>query len=145
MICTKDYSPNLLKQECLMVLKCSPGYSFEINGNMCREDLNTSNTDAGVIYVLNRRNDITTDAGQWVVLTLNLLNFLNRTVHLLFLELSIIKFGDMLGNGSWPANSIESGQTAWICRLTWLYTGGKGWTLPSGRIMVMKRNDYSFN
>ena len=24
-----------------------------------------------------------------------------------------------------PANSIEPGQTAWMCRLAWLYAGGK--------------------
>ena len=27
---------------------------------------------------------------------------------------------------SWSANSKESGQTAWMCRLAWLYTDDKG-------------------
>ena len=27
---------------------------------------------------------------------------------------------------SWSAKSIEPGQTAQMCRLAWLYTGGKG-------------------
>ena len=34
----------------------------------------------------------------------------------------------------WSANSIEPGQIAWVCRLAWVYTGGKGLLLsvPAG-------------
>ena len=37
-------------------------------------------------------------------------------------------------NLSWSANSIEPGQTAWMCRLPWLYTDGKGesFSVPAG-------------
>ena len=59
--------------------------------------------------------------------TLNLLNFLKGITHLPFLELSIIIFTDIkMRNWRWSVNSIESGQTAWKCRLAWLYTGSKG-------------------
>ena len=41
--------------------------------------------------------------------------------------LSIINFGDIkMTIWSWSGNSIEPIQTAWKCRLTWVYTGGKG-------------------
>ena len=30
---------------------------------------------------------------------------------------------------NWSANSIEPGQTARMCSLAWLYTGGKGYSL----------------
>ena len=29
----------------------------------------------------------------------------------------------------WSANKVEPGQTTWISRLAWLYTGGKDWLL----------------
>ena len=59
------------------------------------------------------------------LLTLNLVNFLNGIVHLPFLELSIINFGDIkLRN--WSVNSIKPSQTARMCRLAWLYTDDKG-------------------
>ena len=44
-----------------------------------------------------------------ISLTVIMLNFLNGTIHLVFLVLSIINF--------------------WDIKLTWLYTGGKGYTL----------------
>ena len=60
-------------------------------------------------------------------LPLNLQNFLNRIFHLPFLELSIVIFRDNnVRTGSWSADSIEPGQTAQMCMLTWLYTDGKG-------------------
>jgi hypothetical protein len=63
------------------------------------------------------------------VLTLNMLNILNGLVPLPFLGLSIINFRDInLNILSLSANSIEPGQTARMCRLAWLYTGGKGLT-----------------
>ena len=37
---------------------------------------------------------------------------------------------------SWSANSIEPGQTTHMCRLAWLYNGGKGVTVDSRRIKV---------
>ena len=59
-------------------------------------------------------------------LTLNLLNFLNGIIQLPFLDLSIIIFRDIkMITWSWSANSIQPGQTEWMCRLAWLYTGGK--------------------
>ena len=62
-----------------------------------------------------------------IILTLSLLNFLNRLVHLLFLELSISVFWDIkMTIWSWLVNSTEPGQTTWMCRLVWLYIGGKG-------------------
>ena len=64
-----------------------------------------------------------------------LLNFLNGLVHLQFLEQSIISYGDIkLKIRCWSANSIEPGQTAQMCRLAWLYTGGIGIVLsvPTG-------------
>ena len=61
-----------------------------------------------------------------IILTLNLLNVLNGIIHLHLLELSIIIFRDIrMQTGSWSANSIEPGQAAWMCMVTWLYTGGK--------------------
>ena len=57
---------------------------------------------------------------------LNLLNFLNGIIHIPFLELPIKSFKEVkMLTWSWSANSIESGQTAQICRLAWLYTGAK--------------------
>ena len=55
------------------------------------------------------------------------------------LQPSIIIFRDIkLKTWSWSANSIEPGQTAKICRLAWLYTGGKLrlMTFGVGRIRV---------
>ena len=47
-------------------------------------------------------------------------NFLNGIICLPFLELSVIIFRDIkMRTWSWSANSIETGETAWICRLTW--------------------------
>ena len=44
-----------------------------------------------------------------------------------FFEHSIINFMDIkMRTCSWLANSTEPGQIAWMCRLAWLYTGGKG-------------------
>ena len=63
-------------------------------------------------------------------LTLNLLNFLNGIIHLPFLDLSIIIFKDTkMRSWSWSTNSIEHGQNARMCRLAWLYTGGKSWSV----------------
>ena len=43
------------------------------------------------------------------------------------LALSIIIFRDIkMKTWRWSANSIEPGQTAQMCGLAWLYTGGKG-------------------
>ena len=50
-------------------------------------------------------------------LNLNLLNFFNRIIHLPILELSIIILRDI---------KIKTCITARMCRLAWLYTGGKG-------------------
>jgi hypothetical protein len=59
-----------------------------------------------------------------------MLNILNGHVPLPFLGLSIINFRDVnLNIESLSANSIEPGQTAQMCHLAWLYTGGKGLTL----------------
>jgi hypothetical protein len=56
-----------------------------------------------------------------------MLNILNGLVPLPSLGLSIINFRDInLNISSLSANSIELGKTARICRLAWLYTGGKG-------------------
>ena len=49
-------------------------------------------------------------------LTLNLQNILNGTIHLLFLELSILKCVSQQYR-VWPER---------VLRLAWLYTGGKG-------------------
>ena len=60
-------------------------------------------------------------------LTFNLLNFLNGIIHLPFLEQSIITFMDIkMRTQRLSANSIEHGQTAQMCMLAWLNTGGKG-------------------
>ena len=45
-------------------------------------------------------------------LTLNLPNFLNGKIHKALY--------------CWLTSSIEPGQTIRMCRLAWLYTGGKG-------------------
>jgi hypothetical protein len=59
-----------------------------------------------------------------------MLNISNGLVSLPFLGLSIINFRGMnLNIYILSANRIEPGQTAWVCRLAWLYTGGKGLTL----------------
>ena len=61
-------------------------------------------------------------------LTLNRLNFINGIIHRPFLEMSITIFrGIKMRTWSWSANSIEPDQTAQnlMCRLAWLYTGGK--------------------
>ena len=42
--------------------------------------------------------------------------FFNWLVHFLFLELSIISYGDITMR-SWPANSIGPGQTVRVCRM----------------------------
>ena len=64
------------------------------------------------------------------VLTLIMPNFLNEIILPTFLSLSIIIFKDVkIWTWSWSANSIEPGQTAWMCRLALLYTGGKGQSL----------------
>jgi hypothetical protein len=56
-----------------------------------------------------------------------MLNILNGFVPLQFSELSFINFRDInLNIKSLSANSIEPSQTARMCRLAWLYTGGKG-------------------
>ena len=68
-------------------------------------------------------------------LAVKLPNFLNGIIHLSFLELSIISFGYIkMWIWSWPASSIKPGQTARMCRLAWLYTSGKAFTLlvPAG-------------
>ena len=59
-------------------------------------------------------------------LTLTLLNFLNGIIYLSFLEQSIFIFkGIKMRTWSWTANSIEPDQTTQMCRLAWLYTGGR--------------------
>ena len=86
------------------------------------------------------------DKSRWQVqqikgLTLNLLNFLNWIIHLPFLELYIIMLRDIkTKTWSWSANSVEPGQTVWMCRLTWLYTGGKGLShlVPAGEGLQVK-------
>ena len=71
------------------------------------------------------------------VLTLFMPNFLNGIIHLQFLALSIIILRDIkMETCSWSASSIESGQTARMCRLAWLYTGGRLITFGVGRIRV---------
>ena len=65
------------------------------------------------------------------------LNLLYEVIHLPFLELSIIVFRDINyqdENLRWSTNSIEPGQTARKCRLTWLYTGGNdlSHSVPAG-------------
>ena len=60
--------------------------------------------------------------------TLHLMNLLNRIVQLPFLEFSIVNL-ENIKMRIWLANSIKPGQTAWMCRLTWLYAGGKGLSL----------------
>ena len=72
----------------------------------------------------------------WKIKILNTLNiigldteFLKQTYLQQFLELSIVIFRDMIitiRTWSWSANSIMPGRTAWKCRLTCIYTGGKG-------------------
>ena len=60
-------------------------------------------------------------------LTLNLINFLNVMIHLPFLELSIIIFRNIkMGMGKCSASIKEPSQTARMCKLAWLYIGGKG-------------------
>ena len=50
-----------------------------------------------------------------MLLTLTMPNFLNGTIHLTFLALSIIIFRDIkIKTCIWSANSIETGQTAWM-------------------------------
>ena len=52
--------------------------------------------------------------------------FLNGILHLQLLELSIIIFRDnKMKTLSWSANSIEPGQTAWMCRQAWFCTSHK--------------------
>ena len=61
-----------------------------------------------------------------IYLILNLLNILNWIIHLPFLGLFFIIFMDIkMRTRSKSAYSIEPGQTAWVCKLAWLYTGGK--------------------
>ena len=77
-------------------------------------------------------NDIVfqTNEKENILLTLTMPNFLNGIFHPPFLELSIIIFSDVkMKTQSWSANSIEPGVTARMCRLAWLYTGGKGYSL----------------
>ena len=70
-------------------------------------------------------------------LTLNLLNFLNGIIHLPVLEMSIINFRNIkMRTWSWTANSIEPCQTPQMCRVAWLYTGGKSWSLSYSGVMV---------
>ena len=62
-------------------------------------------------------------------LILTMPNLLNGIIHLLFSEFSIIIFRDVkMKISSWSTNSIEPGQTARMCRLSWIYTGGKGYS-----------------
>ena len=64
----------------------------------------------------------------FVILTLNLLDFLNEIIHISFLALSITIFRDIkMKNWSWSANSIEPGQSAQMGRLAGLYPGGKAY------------------
>ena len=68
---------------------------------------------------------------------LNLLNFLFEVIHLPFLELSIIIYKDIkMIIWSWSDNIKEPGQSTWMYRLAWLYTGGKDITFFSIRKMV---------
>ena len=50
-----------------------------------------------------------------------------------FSELSIIIYREIMMK-TWSANSTEPGQSAWMCRLAWLFAGGKDLTLsvPAG-------------
>ena len=51
--------------------------------------------------------------------------------------LSIIIFKKLkVRTQSWSANSIETGKTAWLCRLVWFYTGGKADHFHLDRIRV---------
>ena len=59
-------------------------------------------------------------------LTLTMPNILNGIIHLTFLALSITIFRDIkMKSWSLSANNSERGQIARVCRLAWLYTGGK--------------------
>ena len=58
-------------------------------------------------------------------LTLTMPNFINGKNPPSIFGTTCITFRDMKTQ-SWSANSIEPGQTARMCRLAWLYTGGKG-------------------
>ena len=61
------------------------------------------------------------------LLTLTMPNFLNGIIHLPLFGTVHYRLRDIkMKTLSWPANSIEPGQTARMCRLVWLYTGGKG-------------------
>ena len=65
-----------------------------------------------------------TSTGQWSGLERDLIR--SELFHPPFMELSIIIFNYIkMRTWSWSDNSIESGQTARMCRVAWRYTGGK--------------------
>ena len=75
-------------------------------------------------------------------LTLTLLKSLNGRVHFSFLEMFIINIINIKIRIWSDDNSIEPGQSAWMCRLAWLYTGGKGWPYHfSSTIGKIKRKE----
>ena len=72
--------------------------------------------ERGFHFILNmifRQSDRETIITVFIMLTLNLLNFLNKIIHLPFLELSIIIFTDIkLKTWSLSASSVEPSRTA---------------------------------
>ena len=83
-----------------------------------------------------------------VCLTFFLLNFSNGIIHLPFLDLSFIIFRDIkIKTWLWSANSIESGQTSRMCRMTWFYIVLHWWQrlITFGSIMLRGKSDINYS